>query len=327
MDSLAMSRRTFALAAVAALSGYAIGGPAHGQVIDPRPPTIDTSDPTEIADGVWILPDHRIWLVPNIGIIVGRDAALVVDCGLGPANGERVLNIARQIAGSRRLLLTMTHFHPEHGYGAQVFRPDATIIYNRAQRDELQEKGARYIDLFRQTQGKDVAHALEDTRIVMPHFVYDGDRAEIDLGGRTVELHNWGVAHTRGDQIVFLPKERILFAGDLIEERMFPIVPWFPPADTEVDSIRWVDVLNGFQRFDPQLIVPGHGDPGGIDIALNLAGHIETVGRHVRALRASGKSAQDILSEYKPEIVSAYPSWEHPALIDWEINYFASQPA
>ncbi len=47
---------------------------------------------------------------------------------------------------------------------------------------------------------------------------------------------------------MFLPKERILFAGDLIEERMFPIFPWFPPADMEVDGIKWANVLNDSVR-------------------------------------------------------------------------------
>jgi glyoxylase-like metal-dependent hydrolase (beta-lactamase superfamily II) len=323
--STLMSRRAFAAAGALAFLGT---GPTRvaAQVVDPRPPTVDTSNPKEVADGVWVVRDHRIWLVPNIGIILGKDAALVVDCGLGPANGEKVLDLARRLAGPRRLMLTLTHFHPEHGYGAQVFRPDATILYNRVQRDELAEKGARYIDLFRNTQSA-AAAALDGTTIVMPHIVYDGPRTEVDLGGRIVELHSVGTAHTRGDQIAFLPKERILFAGDLIEERMFPIFPWLPPADTDLDGICWAQVLNSFQRFDPGLIVPGHGDPGTIDIALNLASHIESVGRRVRALRQTGKSADEILRVAKPEIVSAYSGWEHPGLIDWEINYYAAQYA
>ncbi len=323
--SHSISRRAFKASAMATALCASIGSVA-AQVTDLRPPTVDTSNPEEIAEGVWIVRDHRIWLVPNIAIILGRDAALVVDTGLGPANGERVLALARRLAGSRQLILTLTHFHPEHGYGAQVFRRDASIIYNRAQRDELIEKGARYIDLFRKTQSPAAAAALDGTEIVMPHVVYDGSRAEIDLGGRTVELQTFGTAHTRGDQ-VFLPRERTLFAGDLIEERMFPIFPWFPPADTEVDGLRWVSVLNGFRRLDPALIVPGHGDPGQIGIALNLASQIETVRRKVRALRAAGKTAEEIIREDKPEIIAATPDWEHPDLLDWEINYFAAQPS
>ncbi len=87
-----------------------------------------------------------------------------------------------------------------------------------------------------QTQGKAAAAALDGTKLVMPHFVYEGPKAELDLGNRKVELHASGTAHTRGDQVVFLPQERILFAGDLIEERMFPIFPWFHPEDVDIDS-------------------------------------------------------------------------------------------
>ena len=172
-----LPRRTVTAAAAAALVG-ALTKPAASQVSDPRPPTVDTSNLREIAAGVWVIGDHRTWLVPNIGIILGVDAALVVDTGLGPANGERVLDLARRLAGPRRLLLTVTHFHPEHGYGAQAFRPDVTIIYNRAQRDELQGKGERYIGLFRQTQSKAAAEALDGTEITMPRFVYDGLSAQ-----------------------------------------------------------------------------------------------------------------------------------------------------
>ncbi len=324
-----ISRRTFVLSALAlAALGAGPGRRAEAQVTDPRPPTVDTSDPKEVADGVWVVRDHRIWLVPNVGIIVGKDAALVIDCGLGPANGERVLELARKIAGpKRRLFLTVTHFHPEHGYGAQAFRPEATIVYNRAQRDELQEKGIRYVDLFRRTQSKAAAEALEGTKLVMPHFVYDGPSAVMDLGGRTVEMHTWGLAHTRGDQVVFLPKEKILFAGDLIEERMFPIFPWFPPKDTEVDGIRWANVLHDFRRFHPRLIVPGHGDPGDINIALSLASHIKDTARQVRTLRKAGASPREVLAQCKPRITAAHADWEHSSLIDLEIEYFSALPS
>ncbi len=321
----AVSRRTLTVGAAAAMLGASIRS-ATAQVADPRPPTVDASDPQEIAEGVWILRDHRIWLVPNIAIILGQDAALVVDTGLGPANGERVLDVARRLAGRRRLMLTLTHFHPEHGYGAQVFRPDATIIYNRAQRDELAEKGASYIDLFRKTQGPVAAAALDGAAIVMPHAVYDGPQTEIDLGGRKVVLRTWGTAHTRGDQVAVLPKERILFAGDLIEERMFPIFPWFPPDDEDVDGAQWASILREFRRFDPTVIVPGHGDLGDIRIALDLASHIETVRQHVVARTRAGQTAAQIRADCKPQIIAACPGWQHAALLDWEINYFAARP-
>ncbi len=319
-----LTRRQFALSAAAAFVGAV--APRISFADDaPPPPTVDTTNLKEIADGVWVVRDHRIWLVPNIGIVLGKDAALIIDTGLGPANGERVLKLAHEIAGNRRLMLTITHFHPEHGYGAQILRPEATIIYNRAQRDELSEKGQRFLDLFRQRQRQSAVDALEGTQIVMPHFVYDGPTSEIDLGGRRVLLQNWGMAHTRGDHVVFLPEERILFAGDLIEERMFPIFPWIPPTEVDIDAVRWVNILNDFQRFGASTIVPGHGDPGDISIALNLASYIETVGRHVSELRKAGRSGEEILAEYKPQIISGFPDWDNRQMIDGEIKFFAAR--
>ncbi len=175
------------------------------------PAPVVNGTPTEIGDGVYVVPDGRVPLVPNVGIVLGRERALVVDTAMGPANGARIKAFADELAGERELLLTITHFHPEHGFGAQAFG-GATIVYNRAQLEELHEKGAGYLEMFR-TFGESVARELEGVELVEPDDVYDGAVHELDLGGRRVELRTWGLAHTRGDQGVFLPEERILFTG------------------------------------------------------------------------------------------------------------------
>src|SRR5262245_15276120 len=171
-----------------------------------------SGEPTEIADGVHVIPDGRVPLVPNVGIVLGDRDALVVDTAMGPRNGATARAHAERLAAGRPLLLTITHFHPEHGYGAQAFVPGATIVYRRDQRDELHRKGSGYLEMFR-TFGEGVAAQLENVEFVEPHVVYDG-AADLDLGGRTAQLRTWGLAHTRGDQIVFLPEERVLFTGD-----------------------------------------------------------------------------------------------------------------
>lgn len=319
-------REAIASFATVAASAALLSAPPPALAQAAAPPTVDTANPQEVADGVWVIPDRRVWLVPNIGIILGRDAALVVDVGLGPANGERVLDLARRLAGPRRLMVTITHFHPEHGYGAQVFQPDATIIYNRAQRDELVEKGDRFLGMFRDSQGPAAVAALDGTRIVLPHLVYDGPTAEIDLGGRRVELRNWGAAHSRGDQVVYLPQERILFAGDLAEEGMFPIFPWIPPVEVDADAARWLRILREFERLDPALLVPGHGAMGTAAIARVMTGHIETVGRRVGELRRAGRTADQIVAEVKPELIRAHPQWGNSDYIDLMLRYFEARP-
>jgi glyoxylase-like metal-dependent hydrolase (beta-lactamase superfamily II) len=289
----------------------------------PPAPTVDPTALKEIAAGVFVICDHRVPLVPNIGMILGSNAALVVDTGMGPANGKKVLDTARRIAGQRRLVLTLTHFHPEHGFGAQAFKGAAKIHYNRAQRDELQAKGEGYLGMFK-TFGPSIAAALDGTELVHPDEVYEGSSTSIDLGGRTVELRTWGIAHTAGDQVVWLPQERILFTGDLAEERIFPIFPWFPPDDADIDAARWAQILAELASWKPAIVVPGHGDIGGAEILTAVRDYMVDLGKRVAAERKSGKDADAIVTSLAPKIRAEHPDWAAPEWIDFAIRYYST---
>jgi glyoxylase-like metal-dependent hydrolase (beta-lactamase superfamily II) len=286
-------------------------------------PIVDPSAIKEIAADVFVISDRRIPLVPNIGIVLGSDAALVVDTGMGPANGRTVLEVAKRLAGQRALVLTLTHFHPEHGFGAQAFKGHAKIHYNRSQRDELQAKGQAYLGMFK-TFGPGVAAALEDTQLVLPDDVYEDASTAIDLGGRRVELRTWGLAHTAGDQVVWLPEERILFTGDLAEERIFPIFPWFPPEDATIDGARWAAILSELIAWKPAIVVPGHGDLGGVEILAAVRDYMVDLGGRVAAERRSGRHADAIVADLAPAVRAEHPDWSAPEWIDFAIRYFAS---
>jgi glyoxylase-like metal-dependent hydrolase (beta-lactamase superfamily II) len=185
------------------------------------------------------------------------------------------------------VFLTTTHFHPEHAFGAQVFKGEATIICNRPQRDELHRKGAAYIEMF-QGLGPDIAAQIAGVELTDPDVTYDS-QAEIDLGGHRAVLRSWGPAHTAGDQTI-LVDGRVLFGGDLFETRMFPIVPYFPPADTDVDGTRWITVLDQLTALDHAVVVPGHGEVTDVSLIRDYLGYVR--GQASR-LRASGASADD----------------------------------
>lgn len=277
----------------------------------PQPPTISGS-PIEIASGVFVIPDGGVELVPNVGVIVGDRAALVVDSGLGPRNGKIVRSIAESLVGDRPLFLTLTHWHPEHGSGAQAFG-DATIIYNRKQRDESREKAPGYLGMFSQF-GEVVAQELADVQLVDPHIVYDGG-AELDLGGKAVQLRTWGPAHTREDQGIYLPDDKILFIGDLIECRSFPVLSFFPPLDAEVDAKKWVDVLDQIQSMDINTVVPGHGEIGDLGLLERTREYLEMVQSETNQLADQGEDPEKIAAIVVPELIARYPDWDAPP--DW----------
>ncbi len=273
-----------------------------------QPPVI-TGSPTEIAAGVFVIPDHGVELVPNVGVIVGDRAALVVDSGLGPRNGAIVRSIAQELAGDRPLFLTLTHWHPEHGSGAQAFADD-TIIYNRTQRQEYREKGAGFLGMFSQF-GEVVAQELSDVKLVDPHIVYDG-AAELDLGGKTVQLRTWGPGHTREDQGIYLPEEKILFIGDLIECRSFPVLSFFPPLDAEVDARKWITVLDQIKRMDITTVIPGHGEIGDVGLLARSYDYLELVLSETNRLADQGEDPEKITATVVPELIARFPEWDAP---------------
>ena len=176
-------------------------------------PVVQIADGQELARDLVVIPNRRVQLVPNIGVIAGTHSVLVVETGMGPRNAESVLAFATDYARGRRLYLTTTHFHPEHAFGAQVFAGQATFLINQAQADDLAAKGPGYLDNFRGL-GEPVARQLEGVRLVTPDLVYD-DAYELDLGGRVVRMRATGQAHTKGDQVITVPDAGVMFTGDL----------------------------------------------------------------------------------------------------------------
>jgi glyoxylase-like metal-dependent hydrolase (beta-lactamase superfamily II) len=273
---------------------------------DVSPPVV-TGTPREIAEGVYVIPDGRVPLVPNIGIILGDRAALVVDTGFGPRSGANVRTAARELAGDRQLLVTLTHFHPEHGFGAQAFT-DATLLYNRAQHEEFHQKAPGYREQFRGFS-KDAARELEGVEFVDPQIVY-GEGCDIDLGGRLVQLRSRGPAHSRGDQTIFLPTERVLFAGDLVEDRFLPLFPYFPPYDVDVDGQRWIAVLDDLKRLGPATVVPGHGELGGTELIDAYRTYIQWLQSETLLLSAAGKTPDEVIVTLTQLVFERYRDWD-----------------
>jgi len=288
----------------------------------PIPPVVGGS-PEEIAEDVFVIADRRVPLVPNIGVVVGERAALVVDAGMGPRNGVVVREAARELAGDRPLFLTLTHFHPEHGYGAQAFRDAATIIYNREQHDEFLQKARPYLDTFRGL-GSEVAEQLEGVEFVDPHVVYEG-AADLDLGGKVVQLRTWGTAHSRGDQTVYLPDERILFTGDLVENRFFPILPFFPPHDTDVEGGRWIGVLDELQQLAPKIVVPGHGEIADAGVIAANRRYLALLQNETKRLAGEGNDADAIIAVLEPQMRALHPDWDNAEWIASGVHCFLAK--
>jgi glyoxylase-like metal-dependent hydrolase (beta-lactamase superfamily II) len=279
------------------------------------PPMVPLGLTHEVARGVYVMPDQRVEFVPNAGIVVGTRATLVIDTAMGPRNGERILGEARRLGEDRKLLLTTTHFHPEHAFGAQSFA-EATYVCNASQAREMAAKGAEYIEMF-SGFGPGLAELLADVELVTPDVVFEGPRAELDLGGVVAELIEIGPAHTQGDMVVFLPESGVLFAGDLVEDRFLPIFP-----DEDADGLLWLDALDRLDALRPRVVVGGHGAVGDAELIAALRDYLVTVRDRVAALSASGASLEAIEERLEPELIERQSGWDNQMWIKSAIDSF-----
>ncbi|OLZ74742.1 MBL fold metallo-hydrolase [Streptomyces sp. IMTB 2501] len=277
-------------------------------------PVVRTDGAYEPARDLVVVPNRNLQLVPNIGVIGGTQSVLVVDTGLGPENAKSVLTFARDYARGRKLYLTSTHFHPEHAFGAHVFAGEATFLVNKAQADDLAVKGAGYLAMFN-SLGTTVATRLQGAQVPMPDFVYE-DSYDLDLGGRMVRLQAVGRAHTKGDQVITVPDADVLFTGDLAETGQFAIFPWFPPHDTDVTGLGWIEAMARLAAAEPRTVVPGHGAIGGTQVLDDVLGYLRELRDETWRRRDSAMNQETIVEEVRALLIERHPEWEGREWID-----------
>jgi glyoxylase-like metal-dependent hydrolase (beta-lactamase superfamily II) len=240
---------------------------------------------------------------PNIGIVVGDRATLVVDTGIGARNGAIVVKQAEKLAKAQILYLTTTHFHPEHAMGEQAFPPRTVIIRAAVQQDEMNKHAQEFMDLFRSfsPQAKEL---LVDVKLRPPDITFDKE-IKLDLGGVNARLFWWGPAHTQGDEMIFVEQDSVLIPGDIVQDK---IVPNVPNADASVKG--WLAILDRLEPLHPRFIVPDHGALGdGSLIAKERAFLLELQTRSL-ALKRQGKPVDEAAKTITAEFKTKYPGWE-----------------
>jgi glyoxylase-like metal-dependent hydrolase (beta-lactamase superfamily II) len=279
------------------LPGAALSVLAIGQ----NQPLLPENSVTRVSDHVYAI---QAW--PNVGIIVGDRATLVVDTGMGPRNGATVAREVQKLAKGTTLYLTTTHFHPEHAAGDSGFPAGTILIRPAVQQEEMEANGTQFLDLFR-GRSPQFKELLADVKLRRPDVVFDRE-VKLDLGGATARLMWFGAGHTRGDELTFVEPDRVLLPGDIVENKL---VPSMPNADSSVKG--WLSILDKIEPLGVRKIVPDHGAFG--DVALIAQEHAFLSGLQTRALelKRSGTTAEEAGKQLTVELKAKYPDWESMA--------------
>ena len=247
---------------------------------------------------------------PNTGIVVGDDCVLVADTQATPAMAQDVLRRIREVTDKPVRYVVLTHYHAVRVLGASGFAPQEIIasqdtrdlIVERGEQDKASEIG-RFPRLFRDVESVPPG-------MTWPTITFNG-RMTLWLGRLEVQLLQLGRGHTKGDTVVWLPQDRVLLSGDLVE---FDATPYAGDAYFK----DWPQTLENVAALKPLALVPGRG-PALVGEAQVAAGLSATAGfiADVRASVENGVAAgKDLNAVYKDTVAKLKPKYGHWVIFD-----------
>jgi thiosulfate/3-mercaptopyruvate sulfurtransferase len=292
-------RRAAASALVAAFAALTAGPPATRAAGAGSSAPADSVAPypvRELAPGAYAVPGDSGRGVEgraNAGFVVTSDGVVAIDALGSPHQGRRLVASIRSVTDRPLRWLVLTHHHPDHAFGASALRQAGALVI--AHPDAVTQAGA----------AGDSALVADWTRVVgfaeMGGFTF-ADRPDmplvgdttLTLGGTSIVIEHPGPAHTPGDLFVWLPRERVLYAGDLLVEDGVTMVG-------DGDSAVLLAALERIEALRPARIVPGHG---------RIPDHpMRTIGRtrgYIEGLRTAMRAAFEA-GESLNEVVAALP--------------------
>ena len=284
------------------IAGALLVAPAlAAQQTPPPDPLVKEGVTVKVADHTFVIPDGNVGLVPNVGIVVGSRATLVIDPGLGKRNGETVLREVAKVSRNAEVYIASTHFHAEHTTGYLAFPASAKYVNSRVQEAEFAEGGAQQIQAFSRRSPM-TAELLQGATGRKVDVTFDRDYT-LDLGGVRVRFLVVGPTHTRGDTALLVEGDGVLFAGDVVMNQSFLA------AGAATSMKAWLAAFDAFDQMRPQTIVPSHGAVG--DAALIAANRavMTAVQTRARELKAQGRTADDTATTVQKELEAQHPGW------------------
>ncbi len=246
---------------------------------------------------------------PNSGIIIGDEAVLVLDTQATPVMAQDVIRRIREVTDKPIKFVLLTHYHAVRVLGASAYQAEGCehIIASQDTRDLIVERGeqdkaseiGRFPRLFQNVESVPPG-------LTWPTLTFS-DKMTLWLGSLEVQLLQLGRGHTKGDTVAWLPQQKILFSGDLVESGATPYAGDAYFAD-------WPTTLDNIAALAPQQLVPGRGaaltTPDAVAAALaGTRSFIADVQASVQAGVAAGHSLSAVYQDTLARLAPKYGGW------------------
>ncbi len=250
-------------------------------------------DVVKLADGVFGFIGNEG--ATNSGFVVTDDGVIVIDTQ-GPEELSLLLKSKIQKITDKPVLYVInTHFHGDHTFGNQYFKNAKEIISHENTKKSMIEKDKGHREQFKRFFGE---NSLDGFELTPPTSTFKDVRT-LKAGDKKIELSYLGRGHTDGDIIVYLPKERIIFGGDLLyKDRL----PWL--GDAYISD--WIATLDKLKTYDAGVYVPGHGGVGNPDLLLNFQHYLNDLQLEVKEYIENGKTVEEMKKEIS---LPNYKTW------------------
>ena len=247
---------------------------------------------------------------PNTGIVIGDDAVMVIDTQATPLMAADVIRRIRAVTDKPIRYVVLSHYHAVRVLGAAAYEPEHIIasddtlalIRERGEQDKASEIG-RFPRLFRNVESVPPG-------LTWPTLTFNG-KMTLWLGKLEVQLLQLGRGHTAGDTVVWLPGERTLFSGDLVE---FGATPYC--GDAYYGD--WPATLDKVAALAPMALVPGRGAAlqGAAQVAEGLTGTRAFLTDLYASVKAGAAAGQDLNSVYRATVAALKPKYGHWVIFD-----------
>jgi cyclase len=273
----------------------------------------------EVARDVYACLQEEKGLGTSNSGLVNRAGGLVVDTFWDLPHTRDLIDHYAKVWRQPARRVVNTHHNGDHCWGNQLFT-DAEIIGHRKcvaafgrERPEvmqmLRSQTESSIPAMRSLAAKLADWDFTGIELKPPTTIVD-DRMTIELDGIPVELIYVGPAHTGGDVIVHLPRERVVFTGDVLFRLCTPI-GWDGTFD------RWIAALDEIVALGPAVVVPGHGPLCGVEGPREMRAYLEYVRGEARRFFDAGVSVVDAASRVD---LGPYASWTEPERIVFQME-------
>jgi glyoxylase-like metal-dependent hydrolase (beta-lactamase superfamily II) len=246
---------------------------------------------------------------PNTGIVIGDDAVMVIDTQATPMMAQDVIRRIREVTDKPIKYVVLSHYHAVRVLGASAYNADQIIashdtydlIVERGEQD-MKSEIERFPRLFQ---------AVESVPgLTWPNLVFKGELT-LWLGKLEVKILQLGRGHTKGDTVVWLPNDRVLFSGDLVE---YDATPYCGDAYYE----DWPATLDALAALKPAKLVPGRGAALKTqdEVATGLAGTRAFITDLYAAVKTGVAAGKDLRRVYRDTSDKLRPKYGHWVIFD-----------